>query len=111
MQLIRAEPDQSMLLSGQELHTLQCPKCHRVEQRLVFTRNIEQIAGERMLLPSRSSWGPDIRHTLLKAAQRSWGQAVAASRKVIAALTSQALYLRRAVSTLTLTARNRRKRT
>src|SRR2546426_4811549 len=108
MQLIRAEPDQSMLLSGQELHTLQCPKCHRIEQRLVFTRNIEQIAGERMQLP-RLSWGPDIRHTLLKAAQRSWGQAVAASRKVIAALTSQALYLRRAVFTLTLTARNRRK--
>ena len=87
MQLIRAEPDQSMLLSGKELHTFECSNCHRIEQTLVFTRNIEQIAGERMLLPSRSSWGPDIRHTLLKAAQRSWGHAVAASRKLIAALT------------------------
>jgi DNA-directed RNA polymerase subunit RPC12/RpoP len=87
MLLIRAEPDQSMLLSGQELRTFECPNCQRTEQTLVFTRSIEEIPGERMLLPSRSSWGPDIRHTLLKAAQRSWGQAVAGSRKVIAALT------------------------
>ena len=89
MQLIQAEPDHSMLLSGQELRTFECPNCRRIEQTLVFTRNIEQIAGERMPLPSRSSRGADIRHTLVKAAQRSWGHAVAASRKLIAALTSR----------------------
>jgi hypothetical protein len=41
MQLIRSEPDQSMLLSGQQLCSFKCPNCHHIEQTLVFTRNME----------------------------------------------------------------------
>src|SRR6476661_7511198 len=89
MQLIRAEPDQSMLLSGKELRTFECPNCHRTEQTLAFTRNIEQIAAERMPLSPQSSWGADIRQTFVEAAQRGWEHAVAASRKLIAALASR----------------------
>jgi hypothetical protein len=88
MQLVGSEPDQSMLLSGQELRTFLCPTCGRTEQTLVFTRNIEEIAGEQMLLPSRSRRGPDIRDTLLKAAQRSWQYAGTALRNAITALRS-----------------------
>jgi hypothetical protein len=31
MQLIRSEPDQSMLLSGQQLCSFKCPNCHPIE--------------------------------------------------------------------------------
>jgi hypothetical protein len=89
MQLVGSEPDQSMLLSGQELRTFQCLACGRSEQTLEFTRNIEEIAGERMLLPSRSRSGPDIRDTLLKAAQRIWQHAGTALRNAVTALRSR----------------------
>jgi len=89
MLLVGSEPDQSMLLSGQELRTFQCPTCGRTEQTLVFTRYIGEIAGERMLLPSQASWGTETRRTLLSAAQRSWQQTVTALRNAIRALRSR----------------------
>ena len=51
MQIVRKMPDQSMLVTGHELHAFECPGCGSKEQRLVFTRNIGQLHTERMQLP------------------------------------------------------------
>ena len=77
MLVVLAMPDQSMIVSGKELCTFECPRCHSQRKQFVFTRNIEQLSSERMLLPSASStWRPAI-NTLLVAAQRAWLRAVA----------------------------------
>jgi hypothetical protein len=55
MRVVRALPDQSMMVSGKELRTLQCSRCDREEQQLVFTHVIEQLPALRMQLPGRSS--------------------------------------------------------
>ena len=51
MQIVRKMPDQSMLVTGHELHAFECPGCGSKEQRFVFTRNIGQLHTERMQLP------------------------------------------------------------
>ena len=51
MQIVRKMPDQSMLVTGHELHAFECPGCGSKEQRFVFTRNIGQLHIERMQLP------------------------------------------------------------
>ena len=51
MQIVRKMPDQSMLVTGHELHAFECPGCGSREQRFVFTRNIGQLHTERMQLP------------------------------------------------------------
>ena len=51
MQIVRKIPDQSMLVTGHELHAFECPGCGSKEQRFVFTRNIGQLHTERMQLP------------------------------------------------------------
>ena len=38
MRLMQAVPDNTMMVSGYEHHTLQCTGCDEVERRLVFTR-------------------------------------------------------------------------
>jgi hypothetical protein len=67
MRVVRALPDQSMLVSGKELRTFRCPSCDREQQQLVFTRVIEQFATERMLRASRRRRLPN--------AARAWGRA------------------------------------
>ena len=72
MRFVRAVPYQSMV-SARELHMFECPSCHRTERRLVFTRNIEPLASERMQLPSVSS--PVLTaatHKVSVAAQSAW---------------------------------------
>src|SRR6266403_1339878 len=77
MLVVLTVPDQSMIASGKELRTFECPRCHSQRQQFVFTRNIEQLSSEQMLLPSSSStWRPAI-NTLLVAARRAWLRAVA----------------------------------
>ena len=51
MQIVRKMPDQSMLVTGHELHAFECPGCGSKEQRFVFTRNIGELHNERMQLP------------------------------------------------------------
>jgi hypothetical protein len=51
MRIVRKMPDQSMLVTGHELHAFECPGCGSKEQRFVFTRNIGQLHTERMQLP------------------------------------------------------------
>ena len=51
MQIVRKMADQSMLVTGHELHAFECPGCGSKEQRFVFTRNIGQLHIERMQLP------------------------------------------------------------
>jgi hypothetical protein len=80
MQVVRAVPDQSMILSGKELRTLECPRCHGRRQQFVLTRNIEQLSSERMLLPSASTWRPLIKDTVRAAVRRAWMRAVGMRR-------------------------------
>ena len=51
MQIVGKMPDQSMLVTGHELHAFECPGCGSREQQFVFTRNIGQLHIERMQLP------------------------------------------------------------
>lgn len=51
MQIVRRMPDQSMLVTGHEVHVFECPGCGSKEQRLAFTRNIGEMHTERMQLP------------------------------------------------------------
>jgi len=51
MQIVRAVPDQSMMISGKELRTFECLRCRRREERIVFTRFIEQLPAEPMQVP------------------------------------------------------------
>jgi hypothetical protein len=75
MRVVRALPDQSMLVSGKELRTFQCPSCDREQQQLVFTRVIEQFATERMQFPARPSRLRASRRRRLPNAARAWGRA------------------------------------
>jgi len=51
MQIVRKMPDQSMLVTGNEVRAFECPACGSKEQRLVFARNIGELHTERMQLP------------------------------------------------------------
>jgi hypothetical protein len=55
MQLVRTVPDNSMMASGRELGTFECPRCHGKAQRLMSTTDITPFATERMQLPTVSS--------------------------------------------------------
>jgi hypothetical protein len=55
MELVRAVPDNSMMVSGREIGTFECPRCHAKAQRLMSTHEIEPFASERMQLPAISS--------------------------------------------------------
>ena len=44
MRLMQAVPDNTMMVSGYEHHTLQCTGCDEVERRLVFTREKKPAA-------------------------------------------------------------------
>ena len=48
MRLVGRVPDQSMMVTGHELHTLECPGCGSREQRLVSARRIDEMHVERM---------------------------------------------------------------
>jgi hypothetical protein len=52
MQIVRKVPDQSMMVTGHELHTFECLSCQSKEHRLVFTHIIDELPTERMHLPS-----------------------------------------------------------
>jgi hypothetical protein len=86
MQLISAVPDQSMMLSGQELRTFECPHCHRSERTLTFTRTIKPLPTERIVLSSPSRWRPAVPDLLFRAARQLWARVAAASQSVMAAL-------------------------
>jgi hypothetical protein len=51
MRLVQVVPDDTMPVPGYEHHTLECPGCHEVERRLVFTREIEPVPFEPRPLP------------------------------------------------------------
>jgi len=75
MQIVRKVPDQSMMVTGHELHTFECPGCGGKEQRLVFTRNIDQLHTEPMHLPPPISTSGDlVRHKISIAAQAARAQ-------------------------------------
>jgi hypothetical protein len=75
MRLVRALPDQSMMVSGKELRTFQCPRCDREEQQLVFTRVIDRFRTERMQFPARSSELRGARGGRLPNVAEAWGRA------------------------------------
>jgi hypothetical protein len=69
------------MVTARELHMFECPSCQRTERRLVFTRNIEPLPGERMQLPSASS--PVLTpaaHKVSVASQNAWMSMVATFR-------------------------------
>jgi len=51
MRLVQVVPDDAMPVPGYEHHTLECPGCHEVERRLVFTRESEPVPFEPRPLP------------------------------------------------------------
>jgi len=55
MELARTVPDDSMMVSGRELATFECPRCHGKAQRLMSTNEIVPFATEPMQLPASSS--------------------------------------------------------
>jgi hypothetical protein len=82
MQVVSAVLEQSMLLSGQELRTFDCPHCHRSERSLASTRTIGQLPTERMVLPSSTVWRSDIPEIALAAGRRVWTRVVEAWQNV-----------------------------
>jgi hypothetical protein len=44
MRLVQTVPDETMLVPGFEHHTLNCPRCHDEERRLVFIRQPELLS-------------------------------------------------------------------
>jgi hypothetical protein len=55
MELVRTVPDNSMIASGREIGTFECPRCHGKAQRLMSTYEIAPFVTERMQLPASSS--------------------------------------------------------
>jgi hypothetical protein len=55
MRLKQVVPDDTMLVPGYEHHLLECPACHEIERRLVFTREIEPTPFEPRPLPPNLS--------------------------------------------------------
>jgi hypothetical protein len=97
MRIVRKVPDQSMMVTGHELHTFECPGCGSKEQRFVFTRNIDQLHPEPMHLPSPiSTSGALIRHKMSVAARAAQAQmhlASAALGKRLDEMVTQAAHM------------------
>jgi hypothetical protein len=55
MKLVHTLPDNSMVASGREFGTFECPRCHGKAQRLMTSNEIAPFATERMQLPTGSS--------------------------------------------------------
>jgi hypothetical protein len=55
MELVRTVPDNSMIASGREIGTFECPRCHGKAQRLMSTHEIAPFVTEPMQLPASSS--------------------------------------------------------
>jgi hypothetical protein len=55
MALVRAAPDNSMIPSGCEIGTYECPRCHSTALRRMPAPGLEPFADERMQLPAVSS--------------------------------------------------------
>jgi hypothetical protein len=51
MHLIEATPDETTMVPGYEEHIFECSGCHHHVRRLLFTREIGPLTGERMRLP------------------------------------------------------------
>ena len=94
MRLVRRVPDQSMMATGNELHTFECPGCGSREQRLVLARRMGEVGGERMHLPpSFAASGVQVRQRLSLLTQAAWRHfqvALAASDTWIAAMAARA---------------------
>ncbi len=46
MRLVRVEPDDTMMVTGYEHQTFECPSCQETERRLTFTREPTPQPGE-----------------------------------------------------------------
>jgi hypothetical protein len=46
MRLVRVEPDDTMMVTGFEYQTFECPSCQETERRLTFTREPTPQPGE-----------------------------------------------------------------
>jgi hypothetical protein len=94
MRLVRRVPDQSMMATGNELHTFECPGCGSREQQLVLVRRIDEVGGERMRLPpSFVTSGGQIRQRMSLVAQAACRGArlvLAASETWVAAIVARA---------------------
>ena len=94
MRLVRRVPDQGMMVSGNELHTFECPGCGSREQRLVLVRRMDEVGGEQMGLPSSfARSGVQVRQRMSLVTQAAWRcaqLAVAASEPRVAAIVARA---------------------
>jgi hypothetical protein len=76
MRIVRRMPDQSMIVTGKELHAFECPGCGSREQRLVLVRRMDEVGGERMRLPpSFAASGGGVRQRMTLLAQAAWRRA------------------------------------
>ena len=48
MRKVQVTRDDTMMVSGYEHHTLECPSCRRVERRLVFSRLKRSASGRNV---------------------------------------------------------------
>jgi hypothetical protein len=77
MRIVRKVPDQSMMVTGDELRTFECPSCRSRQARLVFTRSMEQLPTERMHLPSAfPTLRASTKHKVSVAARTAWARAL-----------------------------------
>jgi hypothetical protein len=104
MRIVRRMPDQSMMVTGKELHAFECPGCGSREQRLVLVRRMDEVGGERMRLPpSFATSGVRVRQRMSLVAQAAWRcvqLAVAASDPWVAAMVARAKERGSSVSSL-----------
>ena len=94
MRLVRRVPDQGMMVSGNELHTFECPGCGSREQRLVLVRTMDEVGAEKMHLPpSFATPGVQVRQRMslvAQAARRRAQLALAASDAWVAPMVARA---------------------
>ena len=104
MRLVRRVPDQGMMVSGNELHTFECPGCGSREQRLVLVRTMDEVGAEKMHLPpSFATPGVQVRQRMslvAQAARRRAQLALAASDAWVAPLVARAKERSGSVSSL-----------
>jgi hypothetical protein len=46
MRLVRVQPDDTMMVTGYEYQTFECPSCREIERRLTFTREPTPQPGQ-----------------------------------------------------------------
>ena len=80
MELVRTVPDNSMIASGRELGTFECPRCHGKTQRLISTAEIAPFATESMQLPAASS---TLLPTLMENVSAAGQKTVTAARNAV----------------------------